>query len=218
MQKKHFKQKINEINIDKIEEVAQGIKEGKIAIFPTETVYGIGANALDNKACKKIFKAKERPENKPLIVLISDYNMLNDIGVKINELERKIMNTFWPGPLTIVLNIDENCRISDIVTSGKTNIGIRMTSGKIARCLIQKAEVPIVAPSANISGKATGTKIDDIIKDLGDKVDYIIDCGDIESNLTSTIIKIENEKILILREGKITKEELRQIAEIKEIE
>lgn len=205
----------NEISIREIEEVAQGILQGKSAIFPTETVYGISTNALDDKACKEIYKMKQRPEDKSLIVLISDMAMLEDIVESVNSIEKKLMEQFWPGPLTIIFRKGEKSKIAQTATGGKESIAIRMTNGEIARLLIKKAGVPIVAPSANISGEPTGTKIKNIIEQLGGSVDYILDCGDIQNDTTSTIVKVEDDVICILRQGKITKEELQKIAKVK---
>lgn len=214
MKAKYFNEK-EKINIKNLEEIADGIKNGKTVVFPTETVYGIAANALDEIACEKIFKIKNRPDNKALIVLISNYDILEKIVNPVSKLERKLMKAFWPGALTIILEKNKECNISNAVTASKNNIGVRMTSGKIAKLLVEKSGVPIVAPSANLSGSPTGTKIDRIIEELGDRVDYILDCGDIENEKESTIIKVENEKIIILREGKITKEELEKVGPIK---
>ncbi len=194
--------------------IAKEMAKGRIVIFPTETVYGIGTNALDEQACKRIFQIKGRIQSNPLIVLISNFEMLSNISNKISQVENRLMAEFWPGPLTIVLDKKTECRIPDIVTAKKDNIGIRMTSGKVAKELIEKAGVPIVAPSANLSGKPTGVKIEEIRKDLGDKVDYILDYGDIENREVSTVVRVENEKINILRQGAISREELQKIAEI----
>ena len=215
MKTKYFdeKQGLNEKDIN---EVANGIVQGKNAIFLTETVYGISANAFDEVACKKIFEAKGRPNDKPLIILISSYEMLEKLANKTSEVEEKLMKEFWPGPLTIIFEKRKDSKIPDVVTSGSKTIGIRMTSSKIAHMLIQKSGVPIVAPSANLTGKPTGTKVQEIIQDFKDKVDYVLDSGDIEEDLTSTLVKVENEKIHILREGKITKEQLKNIAPIIE--
>ena len=207
----------NNLKIEDIELVAKEIKNGKIAIFPTETVYGIGTNAFDNKACKKIYDIKDRPENKALIVLISDINMLNELVQNTNEIEKKLIKEFWPGALTIVFDKKEECKLSEVVTAGKTTIAVRMTDGEISKMIVQKAGVPIVAPSANLSGKPSGTKIENIINDLGSNVDYVLDCGDINDDTTSTLVRVEKNKIKILREGRIVKEQLQKIAEIEEI-
>ncbi len=206
--------KIDEKNIDteKIKIVSEKIKKGDIVIFPTETVYGIGTNALDETACKKVFTIKGRNEEKPLIVLISNQDMLKNIVKDINDTERKLMETFWPGPLTIILKKQSN--ISNIVTAGKDEVSVRMTSGMITRRLIEEAGVPIVAPSANLSGMPTGVNTEEIVKQFEQKADYMLDIGNIQSDMTSTIVRVENKKIHIIREGKIKKEELAKIAEV----
>lgn len=214
MKARYFDEK-KQINLKDIELIAREIANGKSVVFPTETVYGIGTNAFNQKACEKIFEIKGRPQNKPLIVLVSNKNMLDIMVNNINQIEQKLIETFWPGPLTIIFEKKGECEISDIVTGGKNSLGIRMTSGKIARMLIEEAGVPIVAPSANLSGKPTGVKIENIVEELGDKVDYILDCGDVCDSTTSTVIQVKENIIYILREGKITKEELSKISEVK---
>lgn len=211
MKAKYFNLEKN-IKISELEQIGEEIKNGKIVIFPTETVYGIGTNALDEKACARIFNIKGRSTGKALIVLVSNYEMLENIAMEINQTEKKLMEKFWPGALTIILKKKDI--IPDIVTGGGKDVGVRMTSGGVARLLIEKSKVPIVAPSANLSGEQTGVSPKVIMKKLGDKVDYVIDIGDIKSDLTSTIVKVEDNKIRILREGKITKEKLNEIAEI----
>lgn len=216
MKAEYFDEK-NVVNENEIDKVAKNIMDGKIVVFPTETVYGVGTNAYNENSCKMIYKIKNRDEAKPLIVLISNYEMLNDIVDEANELEKKIMENFWPGPLTIVLRKKKDSKIPNIITAGKEYVGIRMTSGKVATELIEKSGVPIVAPSANLSGNPTGKKMKNIINELGDKVDYILDFGDIEEEgKESTVIKIEKNKIKILREGKILRKELEKIGEIIE--
>ena len=203
-----------DVNMEDIKLLAKEIAQGKIVIFPTETVYGIGTNALDKNACEKIFEIKGRPKNKALIVLVSDLDMLEKMVDSISVVEQKLIEKFWPGPLTIIFKKKGKCEISNIVTGGKSDIGVRMTNGKIARMLLREAGVPIVAPSANLSGNPTGVKIENITEELGDKVDYILDCGDIDDDTTSTVVQVKDNVIYILREGKITKEKLSQIAEI----
>lgn len=205
------------INIDEIKQVGQGIREGKLALFPTETVYGIGANALDENAVKKIFIAKGRQSDNPLIVHISNINMLEQIVEDIGEIERKLINKFWPGPLTIIFNRKSENIIPNNVTAGLNTVGVRMPSNKIARTLIELSEVPIAAPSANVSGRPSGTNVQDIIEELDGKVDYIIDGGSTAIGLESTVIRVVNQKIEILRPGKITLEELESVANEVEV-
>lgn len=200
----------NKIDYTKIKEAAEIIKKGGIVIFPTETVYGIGANGLDEKAVKKLYDIKQRPLNKPISLLVSDINMVNEIAQDITELEYKLMENFFPGPLTIVLKKKDI--VSDIVTAGQETVGIRMPSGEIARKLIEYAKVPIATPSANISGKSSGTNLDEIMEDFEGKVDYFIDGGDSKLGIASTIVKVVDGIPYILRQGTITKEQIEEIA------
>ena len=200
----------NKIDYTKIKEAAEIIKKGGIVIFPTETVYGIGANGLDEKAVKKLYDIKQRPLNKPISLLVSDINMVNEIAQDITELEYKLMENFFPGPLTIVLKKKDI--VSDIVTAGQDTVGIRMPSGEIARKLIEYAKVPIATPSANISGKSSGTNLDEIMEDFEGKVDYFIDGGDSKLGIASTIVKVVDGIPYILRQGTITKEQIEEIA------
>lgn len=190
-------------------EIATSLKEGKLVVFPTDTVYGIGTNVFNEKACQKIYEVKGRPQIKPLSVLISDISMLSSIAT-INPLEQKLIDAFWPGPLTIKLK-KKNNMVPDIVSAKDEYIRVRLIKDGLTSKIIQFAGVPIVAPSANLSGSPTGTKIANVIAELGNKVDYVIDCGDIEDETTSTIVQVENESIKIIREGKIKKEEIERI-------
>lgn len=200
----------------KIDEAAKILKDGGIIIFPTETVYGIGANGLDEKAVEKIYVAKERERNKPLILLISDKEMLGKIAENISDTEMKLIDAFWPGPLTLILK--RKNIVPDVVTAGSETVGVRMTSGEIAKKLIEKCNFPITAPSANISGKPTGTNITHILEELGDKVDCIIDGGDSKAGIESTIVRVIDEIPHILRLGAITFEQIKNVAETVKFE
>lgn len=208
---KYYKGKLSEQEVTMISE---DIKEGRIFVFPTETVYGIGTNVYREESCKKIYEIKKRPEWKPLIVLISDLGMLDDLVNDINEIEKKLIDTFWPGSLTIVFQKKENSLISKYVSAGLNTLGIRMTDGEIIRAIITKANVPIVAPSANLSGLSDGTKINEILDEIGSDIDGIIDIGDISNSIPSTLVQVIDNKIKILREGKISKAKLSEIAEV----
>ncbi|MCI9039009.1 MAG: threonylcarbamoyl-AMP synthase [Clostridia bacterium] len=201
-----------EIREEEIQEAAQEIKKGNLVLFPTETVYGIGANALDENAVKKIFIAKGRAQDNPLIVHVSNMQMVEDIVDNIGILERKLIEKFWPGPLTIIFQRKEKELIPDVVTANLDTVGIRMPSNLIAQKLIEKAGVPIAAPSANVSGRPSGTKIEDIIAELDGKVEYILDGGFTDIGLESTVIRVKENEINILRPGKITKEQLEEVA------
>ena len=206
----------NEINLEKIREAADSIKNGELVLFPTETVYGIGANALDENAVSKIFKAKGRAGDNPLIVHISNLDMLGNLVQNIGEVEKKLMENFWPGPLTIILNKKE-C-IPYNVTARLETVGIRFPSNKIAQDLIEFSNLPIAAPSANISGKPSGTKIEDIIGELDGKVDYILDAGITDIGVESTVIRVVDDIVHILRPGKITKEDIEKLGIKVEVE
>ena len=192
-----------------IEYAANLIKNGELVLFPTETVYGIGANGLNEKAVKNIFIAKGRKQDNPLILHVSNIDMIKKITKNITPLEMKIINTFFPGPLTIILK--KNNLVPNIVTGNLDTVGIRMPKNKIAHDLIELANTPIAAPSANISGKPSGTNINDIFEELNNKVSCIIDGGETKIGLESTVIRVINDEIHILRPGKITEKNLKKI-------
>ena len=199
----------NDNDYNKIKPAAESIRQGKLVLFPTETVYGIGANALDEKAVKDIFNAKGRAQDNPLIVHIADIDMLNDLGQNIGEIELKLMKTFWPGPLTIVL--EKKPIIPSVITGGLDTVAIRMPSNEIARKLIKYSGCPIAAPSANVSGKPSGTLVEDIIEELDGKVDYIIDSGKVDIGVESTVVRVVDNVVHILRPGKITPEDIQNL-------
>lgn len=205
-----------ELNDLKIKEAAQIIKNGGLVVFPTETVYGIGANGLKAEAVKKIYIAKGRKQDNPLILHISNYKMLSQIAENITEIENRLMEAFWPGPFTLILN-RKTC-VPDTVTGGLDTVGVRMPSGEIALRLIEEANCPIAAPSANISGRPSGTTIEDIFEELKDKVDCIIDGGKTSVGLESTVVRVIDGVPIILRPGKITPEQIKQVVGVVEID
>lgn len=194
---------------EKIKPAAESIKQGKLVLFPTETVYGIGANALDENAVKDIFVAKGRAQDNPLIVHIANIEMLKDLAKNIGEIEYKLMENFWPGPLTIVL--EKTSIIPKVITGGLDTVAIRMPSSEIARKLIEYSGLPIAAPSANISGKPSGTLVEDIIEELDGKVDYVIDSGKVDIGVESTVVRVVDNVVHILRPGKITPEDIQNL-------
>ena len=198
-----------EYNEEKIKEAAQDILNGKLVIFPTETVYGIGANALNDNACKNIFKAKGRAGDNPLIVHVNNVDMIKQLVEEPNEVEKILISTFCPGPFTLILKAKNI--IPKSVTAGLETVGIRMPSNKIANKLIEFAGVPIAAPSANVSGRPSGTKIEDILKEFDGKVSTIIDDGMVDIGLESTVVRVIDNKVRILRPGKITKEDIEKL-------
>lgn len=200
------------INLDDIKQAADFIKSGKLVIFPTETVYGIGADGLNSDAINDIFKAKGRKNDNPLILHVSSIDMVYRIARNINDIELKLMNKFFPGPLTIIFDKKE-C-VPYEATGGLDTVGIRMPSNIIANKLIEYSDTPIAAPSANVSGKPSGTNISDIIDELGNKVSCIIDGGDTKIGVESTVVRVIDNKIHILRPGYVTKEMLEEYGEV----
>lgn len=202
--------KEEDIDIKLVKEIAGAIKEGKIVVLKTDTVYAMCTNAYDEKACKRIYEIKGRPMQKPLCVLISDISMLEKIVDFISPLEQKLIDTFWPGPLTIKFKKKENV-LPEIVSAGDEFVRVRFLESGLVHELIKIADVPIVAPSANISGNPTGIKIKNITFELNGKVDYILDSGDVSDDTTSTIVEVKDEKVIIIREGKIKEEEILKV-------
>lgn len=199
----------NGIDNSSIEKASELIKNGKLVVFPTETVYGIGANGLDSSAVKSIFVAKGRAQDNPLILHVDSLDMISKITIDINEIERRLIDIFFPGPLTIILK--RSNIVPDVVTGGLDTVGVRMPSNKIANALIKCAGVPVAAPSANISGKPSGTCVIDIVNELTDKVSCIIDGGDTDIGLESTVVQVIDECVKILRPGKITIEDFQKL-------
>jgi len=191
--------------IDSLMPAAEILRRGGLVAFPTETVYGLGGNALDPDAAKKIYAAKGRPSDNPLIVHLSTYFDADRYAVT-DKLFDRIAETLMPGPLTVILK--KRDRISDGVTGGLDTVGIRVPSHPVARELIALAGVPVAAPSANLSGKPSPTSFSHVYHDLNGKVDCIIDGGNCDYGLESTIIKPEDGVIKLLRPGAVTVEML----------
>ena len=199
----------NNIDYTKLKEPAKIIKDGGIVVFPTETVYGIGVNGLNKNALKKLYEVKQRPLNKPISLLVNSIEMINQLTKNITKLEYALMKEFFPGPLTIILQKKDI--VPDILTANSDTVGIRMPSNKIALELIKYAGVPIATPSANLSGKPTGTNFKDIIKDFDGKADYFIDGKISKTGFASTIIKVTDGIPNILRQGPITEEQIKKM-------
>lgn len=200
---------------EQLHKVANLLKAGKTVVFPTETVYGLGANALDPEAAKNIYEAKGRPSDNPLIVHISKKEDVDFLAGNISQDSKLLMEAFWPGPLTLILDKSDNVPIE--TTGGLMTVAIRMPSNPIARKLIDLAGVPIAAPSANISGRPSITSSKYLVEELCERVDAIIISEDSEIGLESTVIDMTASTPVILRPGKIGKTEIEKILN-KEIE
>ena len=199
----------NEIKENELNESVEVLKKGGIVIFPTETVYGIGTNALCESSVKRIYEVKERPDEKPLSIMVSNKDEISKYAIIENEIEKKIIDSFMPGPITIILKKKEG--VFDYISSGKDTIGIRIPNNNIMLKLLQKAEIPIVAPSANISGRPSGIIFENILKDFSGKVDVAINGGKCEISEPSTIVQIIDNEPIILREGKISLDEIKMV-------
>lgn len=199
------------INLE-INKAVEIIQKGGIVAFPTETVYGLGANALDEKAVKKIFKMKGRPTDNPLILHISDISELEkirgNVSEEIKKNTEKLAKNFWPGPLTLVF--PKNEIIPKEVTAGGDTVAVRIPNNKIALELIKKTGLPLAAPSANLSGKPSPTKAEHVYTDFAEKV-FILDGGDCQVGIESTVLDLTTKTPTILRYGGISYKELKKV-------
>ena len=200
-----------------IKEAAKLLQEKEVVAFPTETVYGLGADATSDEAVAKIFAAKGRPGDNPLIVHIGELAQLDQVVSEISEKAKRLMEAFWPGALTIILPKQDG--ISQGVTAGLFTVGVRMPSHPVALELLKIVKLPIAAPSANVSGRPSPTAAKHVADDLQGKIAGILDGGDTEVGLESTVIDCSVEPPVILRPGGVTREQIEeQIGPVSVIE
>lgn len=209
-----MKTKIIKVDIDnfqtkELEEAARVLRNGGLVAFPTETVYGLGANGLDKEASRKIYAAKGRPSDNPLIVHIAHKNDMEVLAKEVPEEAYKLADIFWPGPLTIILKKKDTVPYE--TTGGLDTVAIRLPANVIARELINQSKVFVAAPSANLSGKPSPTKANHVINDLNGRIDMIIDGGSATLGLESTIVDLSEGTPMILRPGFITKDMLENV-------
>lgn len=188
---------------------ANALRDGKTVAFPTETVYGIGADALNAEAVYRIFEAKNRPADNPLIVHITQLKDLDRLVSYVSEDAKKLMDAFWPGPLTLIL--PKSSSVSEAVTAGLETVGIRMPSHPIARRLIELSGCPVAAPSANVSGRPSPTCGRDVAEDLNGRVSVIVYGSDASIGLESTVVDATGDEPVILRPGGVTLEMIRSL-------
>lgn len=201
------------IKLDELKIPSEILKSGGLVAFPTETVYGLGANALDEDAVKSIFVAKGRPSDNPLIVHISDISQLENLVKCISESAKKLMEKFWPGPLTLLF---EKSDLVPLVTSGGLDtIAVRMPDNEVALSIIKQTGLPIAAPSANLSGRPSPTSASHVLEDLDGKIDAVVDGGETSVGLESTVLDLTSDTPLILRPGSVTREQLLEV--LKEV-
>lgn len=200
---------VNNIDMEVIKEASDILHAGDMVAFPTETVYGLGADALDEMASKKIYAAKGRPSDNPLIVHVANEQQILPLVKEIPESARKLMKAFWPGPLTIIFNK------SDVVpygtTGGLDTVAIRMPNHKVALTLIEESNVAIAAPSANTSGRPSPTTAKHVMDDLNGKISMVIDGGEVGIGIESTIVDVTGDIPMILRPGYINKKMLEEV-------
>lgn len=200
---------VNNIDREVMEEASQVLHRGGMVAFPTETVYGLGADALDEKASAKIYAAKGRPSDNPLIVHISDIEQLDKLVCEIPDNAKKLMDAFWPGPMTLIFK--KSGLVPDGTTGGLDTVAVRMPNHKVALKLIRTSGVAIAAPSANTSGRPSPTTAAHVADDLSGKIDMIIDGGAVGIGIESTIVDVTSEIPMVLRPGYITMEMLEKV-------
>ncbi|KXA93204.1 tRNA threonylcarbamoyladenosine biosynthesis protein [candidate division MSBL1 archaeon SCGC-AAA259E17] len=197
------------IDTKKIRTAAKAIQEGKLVAFPTETVYGLGANALEEEAVSRIFEAKGRPADNPLIVHIAEEDSVNILAKHVPENAGKLMDKFWPGPMTLIM--PKSDLVPGVTTANLDTVAIRMPSHPVARALIKEANLPIAAPSANLSGRPSPTSAKHVLDDLSGRIEVVIDGGKTGYGVESTVISLSESIPTVLRPGPLPVEELSKI-------
>lgn len=192
-----------------VQEAAQLLQQGEVVAFPTETVYGLGANCFSSEAVRKIFAAKGRPSDNPLIVHIADEAWLEDLVSDVPEAARRLMAAFWPGPLTLIL--PSNGRVAPEVTGGLSTVAVRMPDHPVAQALIAACGFPLAAPSANRSGRPSPTQAEHVLDDLAGRIAGVVDGGPVSIGTESTVVDVCGSNPAILRPGGITREELEAV-------
>ncbi len=204
-----MKTKILGTTTEEIEEAARILADGGLVAFPTETVYGLGADALNAEAVAKVYAAKGRPSDNPMIVHISSKDDLKALTVEITEDMEKLAEHFWPGPMTMI--VKRRSVVPDVTTGGLDTVGVRMPSAPEALELIRRAGCPVAAPSANLSGKPSPTCSSHVIEDLSGRIDAILCGGQCQVGIESTVIDMTGEQPMILRPGILTRENFEQV-------
>lgn len=192
-----------------IREAARVLREGGLVAFPTETVYGLGADAFNPQAVKRVFAVKGRPPDNPLIIHIASIEELYRIGVDLDWRAERLARRFWPGPLTLV--VKRSASLPDVTVAGLETAAVRMPRHKVALRLIEEAETPIAAPSANKSGRPSPTRVEHVLADLSGEIEIILDGGPTEIGVESTVLDISSERAVILRPGGVSREELEEV-------
>ena len=185
-----------------IKYAAAELRKGALVAFPTETVYGLGANVLNKRAVERLYRVKRRPRTKPFAILITDRNAIRKAGCQVTENAKRLMDKFWPGPLTMIFEGRRG-----------EKIGFRMPDNKIALSLIKSSGVPVACPSANVSGSQAPTTAEEVLEGLDGKIDLVLDGGAAAIGVESTVVDLTAPRLRILREGAIKKEEVLRVIE-----
>ena len=204
-----FKTQLLKADENSLDLAAKYFLSGEVVAVPTETVYGLAGNAYDGETIKKIFAAKGRPQDNPLIVHISDMEMLKEVASEVPEAAYKLADAFWPGPLTMIMKKSE--KVSSVTTAGLDSVGIRMPSDPFAHALIVKTGIPFAAPSANVSGRPSPTDAKTVFEDMNGKIPLVIDGGECFAGVESTVVSLLNDTPIILRPGYVTKEDMEEV-------
>lgn len=197
------------VELEYLKEAAEILKRGGLVAFPTETVYGLGANALDEKAARKIYEAKGRPSDNPLIAHVADFEGIRPLVSRMPEMGRKLAEAFWPGPMTLVFPKSDLVPLG--TTGGLDTVAVRMPSDPVARTLIRLAGVPVAAPSANTSGRPSPTRAEHVYQDMEGRIEMIIDGGPVGIGVESTIVDVTEDVPVLLRPGAVTMEMLESV-------
>ena len=197
------------MNMEHIKQASEILRKGGLVAFPTETVYGLGGDATDKEASRKIYAAKGRPSDNPLIVHISQFSQLESISAGLPETAKKLADAFWPGPLTMVVNKNEVVPYE--TTGGLDTVAVRMPNNPVALALIEESGCMIAAPSANTSGRPSPTKAEHVYEDLSGKIEAILDGGPVDIGLESTIVDLTEDIVTILRPGYINMDMLKEV-------
>ncbi|RLE94260.1 MAG: threonylcarbamoyl-AMP synthase [Thermoprotei archaeon] len=195
-------------NRDALRRVAKIVKAGGVVVYPTDTVYGLGADPFNTEAVARVYRVKKRSFHKPLPVLVSGVEYAREV-VYVSPYAEKLMQVFWPGALTLVLPKKEN--VPDIVSGGKKNLAVRMPNHIVALALIELCGGCLIGTSANISGKESPRTLEDALEQIGSEVDAAVDAGPCPHGIPSTILDLSKEKPIILRKGPISKEEIEKV-------
>jgi L-threonylcarbamoyladenylate synthase len=198
-------------NTDMIQDAAAVIRQGGVIAFPTRCLYGLGADAFNPEAVDRIFKIKQRPAEKPILILIDDPKRLERLVTHISDAAKSIMDRFWPGKVTLVFEAHDD--VPHYLTAAAGKIGVRLTDHPVAAALVRELQAPITGTSANLSGRPGCYQIDDLELNVCKQLDYILDAGPLQGGRGSTVVDVSVEIPLVLREGVVSKKEILHLAE-----